>query len=130
MRTMLKVFIFFMIIVTMIIMPQNMVKASLAEKYVNDIGGDLSETYTNMNTEINSVTNIVSKLLGFLQVISAVMSVIIIASTGFRYIVETPEVKEEIKKTMLPMIVGIIFVFFATSIAQFFMGMFAGGIQN
>ena len=47
-----------------------------------------------------------------------------VAVTGFRYIVETPEVKGELKKNMFPIIVGIILVFFATSIAKFFIGIF------
>ena len=47
-----------------------------------------------------------------------------IAVTGFRYIIETPEIKGELKKNMFPIIVGIILVFFATSIAKFFIGIF------
>ena len=66
------------------------------------------------------------KIVSFLQVASGIAAVIMIAVTGFRYIIETPEVKGELKKNMFPIIVGIVLVFFALSIAQFFLGMFNG----
>ena len=50
-----------------------------------------------------------------------------IAISGFRYIIETPEVKGELKKNMLPIIIGIILVFFASTIAKFLISIFATG---
>lgn len=70
-----------------------------------------------------------SKMAGnivvFLQVASGIAAVIMIAITGFRYVIETPEVKGELKKNMGPIIVGLVLVFFAVSIARFFLGMFS-----
>lgn len=64
----------------------------------------------------------IGKLLGFLQIASGLIAILMIALTGFNYIVATPEVKEEMKKKMLPIIVGFVLVFGAVSIAKFILG--------
>ena len=75
-------------------------------------------------TGAENLTTIASRVLTFLQIASGIAAVIMIAVTGFRYIIETPEVKGELKKNMLPIVIGLVLVFFATSIAKFFIGMF------
>lgn len=77
-------------------------------------------------TGTGGLTNMAGKIVSFLQVASGIAAVIMIAITGFRYVIETPEVKGELKKNMFPIIVGIVLVFFAVSIAKFFLGMFNG----
>ena len=67
----------------------------------------------------DNITSVANKVVTFLQIASGVFAIIMIAVTGFRYIVETPEMKSELKKSMLPIIVGILLVFFAASIAKF-----------
>ena len=68
-------------------------------------------------------TNVIAKILGFLQVASGLISVVVIAFTGFNYIVASdPNIKEELKKKMLPMIIGLVLVFSATTIAKFILG--------
>ncbi len=70
------------------------------------------------------LSKMAGKIVVFLQVASGIAAVIMIAVTGFRYVIETPEVKGELKKNMFPIIVGMVLVFFAVSIARFFLGMF------
>ena len=66
------------------------------------------------------LTGVASKILTFLQIISGIFAIIMIAVTGFRYIIEpAADVRKELKNGMLPIIVGILLVFFATSIAKF-----------
>ncbi len=89
----------------------------------------ISETIDNIKptddvTGAENLTVIASRILTFLQIASGIAAVIMIAVTGFRYIIETPEVKGELKKNMLPIVIGLVLVFFATSIAKFFIGMF------
>ena len=74
--------------------------------------------------DTSGLTDIASKILTFLQVISGIFAIIMIAVTGFRYIIETADVKKELKQSMLPIIVGILLVFFATSIAKFIVNIF------
>ena len=93
---------------------------------------DVGNTISQMNGSKSNITDddttpfitLGDTILTFLQIISGIAAVIMIAISGFRYIVETPEVKGEIKKTMLPIVIGIILVFAAVSIAKFFLGMF------
>lgn len=68
------------------------------------------------------LTTVIGKILGVLQVLTALISVIIFASLGFNYLVATPaDVKEDMKKRMLPIIIGLIMTFSAVTIARFIM---------
>ena len=109
------------------IVPQNIVRADgdamgAIEKIENEnVNGD--------DTATQKLARIAKSVVVFLQIGSGIAAVIMIAVTGFRYIIESPEVKAELKKNMLPIIVGILLVFFATSIARFFIGIFSNA-QN
>lgn len=104
-----------------IIMPQVAVNADV----------DVDTTLSSINPEdpsttgTSQMTTVIGKLLGFLQVASGLIAVIMIAATGFRYIIETPDMKKELKSSMIPIIVGVLLVFFAVSIARFFIGIFS-----
>ena len=73
-------------------------------------------------TEVTGLASVIGKLLAFLQIASGVVAVLMIAITGFNYIVGTPDVKDEMKKKMLPIIIGLVLVFGAVSIARFILG--------
>lgn len=76
----------------------------------------------------SSVTGIIRKLLGFLEVASGLMSILVIAFTGFQYIIASDaEMKSEMKKKMLPLIIGLILVFSASSIVSFILGAVQSG---
>lgn len=92
--------------------------ASTASSYLENLEGDRS------GSNVDSLQSVVKKILGFLQIASGLIAVVMIAWTGFRYIIETPEMKSELKKNMIPIVVGILLVFFAASIAKFIIGMF------
>ncbi len=123
MRTLQKILVILLIAICVIsLMPKNIaLAASSASSAITDIE---SKTGTDDVDGTDKLTEVAGRILTFLQIASGVAAVIMIAVTGFRYIVETPEVKGELKKNMFPIIVGIILVFFATSIAKFFIGIF------
>lgn len=120
MKTLQKVLVVLLIAICVFaVLPQTYTFAGGdAQKAIDDIktGGTVEGT--------QELSTIAGRILTFLQVASGIAAVIMIAVTGFRYIVETPEVKGELKKNMFPIIVGIVLVFFATSIAKFFIGIF------
>lgn len=119
MKTMYKVLAVLIIAVSMfVIMPDNMSLAATAA----DAGNAIDGITVSGGGDVSKLQSVIGKLLGFLQVASGIIAVLMIAITGFQYIVETPEVKNEIKKKMLPIIVGIVLVFGATSIAKFIIG--------
>lgn len=104
------------------VMPHNVVMAaggatSVLDNVEADQGAAAGAT--------TKLTQIVNKLLGFLQVASGLIAVLMIAITGFNYIVSTPEVKNEMKTKMLPIIIGVVLVFGAVSVARFIIGTFS-----
>ena len=90
-------------------------KVSL-EQDVSGFEADVTQSAVNKATKLKTI---VARLLGFLRVISALVLVIILGTTGYQYIVATPNIRGEIQKRMLPIIFGIIFVFAASAIAGF-----------
>ena len=122
MKTLQKFLVILLIAICVFaVMPKNIaLAADSASSAIDEI--DTKTTGTIEGTD--KLTEVAGRILTFLQIASGIAAVIMIAVTGFRYIVETPEVKGELKKNMFPIIVGIILVFFATSIAKFFIGIF------
>ena len=113
-RTLQKVLLILTIAVCIFsILPQNIVKAD-ATSVVEGVGKKVSE-----GSEYGGLQTVVGRLLGFLRIASGLVAILMIAITGFNYIVGTPDVKDEMKKKMLPIIIGLILVFGAVSIATF-----------
>ena len=91
-----------------------------------DIGKFEADITTKVVTSTKSLKQVANRFLGFLRIISALILVIILGTTGYEYIVATPDVRGEIKKKMLPIILGIILVFAAVSIASFILKSIGG----
>lgn len=112
------VFILIISVCIYLSMPQNMSEASVSSMVKSTNPGTLT---TDVGSDL--AKDVISKILGFLQVASGLISVIVIAFSGFRYVVaETADVKGEVKKKMLPMIIGMVLVFSATTVAKFLLG--------
>lgn len=115
MKFITKLFIILSIsIFTFAIVPQN---TSFAGKISSMVSGTKPTDNAIMGS---AMTDIVKSILSLLQVGSALITIIVLAFTGFNYIVAADaEMKSEMKKKMLPIIIGLILVFSATSIAKF-----------
>ena len=57
-------------------------------------------------------------LVGILQVIGIIAAVAILIVLGIKYMMGSAEEKAEYKKTMIPYIIGAVFIFGASAIAQ------------
>lgn len=114
-----KILIFLIIIFSIfVIIPQNV----LAAKTIQEISEEFKRE-DNSKVSYNSLKEVIGKLLGFLQIATGLISVVIIATTGYSYIVTTPpDLKGEMRRKMLPVILGLILVFSAVSIAKFIVG--------
>ena len=66
-------------------------------------------------TEIQSLGQ---KIVGILQTVGIVLSVVILVILGIKYMMGSAEEKAEYKKTMIPYIVGAAFIFLAPTIAN------------
>ena len=99
---------------------------SNAAKLSDDVDGFQADITANAVSKTASLKTVVNRLLGFLRIISALVLLLVLGTTGYKYIVATPEIKGELKKRMLPVIIGIILVFSAASIAAFILGAIGG----
>ena len=79
---------------------------------------DIQPSYDGTGTSTTSMKNLAGKILGFIRNAALVGGVIIIAILGFKYMMGSLEEKAEYKKSFIPLIVGIIVVMSATTIAS------------
>lgn len=78
---------------------------------------DLSVDYT--ITGNDKIKDIGSKVLSILTIIGIVVSVVVIAGLGIKYITGSAEEKADYKKSFVPLLVGMILLLGASSIANF-----------
>ena len=67
-----------------------------------------------------------NSIIGILQVVGIVLSVVILIVLGIKYMMGSAEEKAEYKKTMMPYIVGAALIFMASVLAQVIFGFFTG----
>ena len=121
--------IFIVFLVISIIIPQNLVnagKTSVVEGTPGTDGtsvGSLVGTITPKDvnsTDYEGFQKTLGTILGFFQIASALTSVIMFAFLGFKMLLEpSPETKKDVREKFKPIILGIVVVFGATSIARF-----------
>ncbi len=124
MKNVIKIFAVFLLICSIyIIFPNNTSNAVTDWSGVIDKTKPSTSTVSNIENNASGIVTIIKILLRFLQVASALISVLVIAFTGFNYIMASDaDMKSEMKKKMLPLIIGLICVFSASSIASFLIG--------
>ena len=121
MKTMSKILLILMLVCTVVaLMPTNVNAAGDPPKDV-DIGTLTNTVQDNIHPDQSAATSlakIAGKVIGLLQVASAIATVILVAVFGFKFIMASPEGKGEYTKSFVPLIVGVIVVFSATSVAR------------
>ena len=115
MKTISKILLILMLVVTVVaVMPTNVHAA-------DDLAGLADEVKTNIDPNpegADQLSAIASKVISLLQVASAVATIILVAVFCFKFIMASPEGKGEYTKSFVPLIVGVIVVFSATSVAK------------
>ena len=113
-------------IVTALLIIMTVVSISISS-FALEPGNMTGNTSAQGTDEIQSVGN---SIIGILQVVGIVLSVIVLIVLGIKYMMGSAEEKAEYKKTMMPYIVGAALIFaasaFAQVIYQFFTGVTAG----
>lgn len=99
---------------------------TLASKLSDDVSGFEANIDSNVARRTRSLKTVVNRLLGFLRIVSAFILVLVLGTSGYKYIVATPEIKGELKKKMLPVILGVILIFSAVTIAGFILEAMGG----
>lgn len=69
------------------------------------------------------LTDLAGKVIGLVQIASAVAAVILIAVFGFKFIMGSANEKADYQKSFIPLIVGVVVVFSATSLAKLLFGL-------
>lgn len=77
---------------------------------------DVTEIYPT-GTSATNLKNTAGKILGWIRNIAAIAAVIIIAVLGIKFMIGSTEERAEYKKSFLPLIVGIVVVLSATTLA-------------
>ena len=74
----------------------------------------------------NDIQNVGSRIIGILQTVGVVLSVVVLIVLGIKYMMGSAEEKAEYKKTMIPYLVGAALIFAASAFAQVIYGFFTG----
>ena len=78
----------------------------------------------------NEIANVGQSIVGILQTVGIVLSVVVLIVLGIKYMMGSAEEKAEYKKTFIPYLVGAALIFaasaFAQVIYQFFIGVSSG----
>lgn len=72
------------------------------------------------------ITTVGKKVVGILQAVGVILSVIVLIVLGIKYMMGSAEEKAEYKKTMMPYIVGAALIFAASAFAQVIYQFFTG----
>lgn len=78
-------------------------------------------------TDTGKFDTIGKKIIGMVQAIGSIVSVLILVVLGIKYMMGSAEEKAEYKKTMIPYLIGAILIFAASNIASMIYG-FANSI--
>ena len=70
----------------------------------------------------SGMKSIAGRVLGLLQIVSAILAVILIAYLGFKKVLGSANEKADVQKQFIPLIIGVTIVFAATSIANLLLG--------
>ena len=73
-----------------------------------------------------SIQNVGNKIIGVLQTVGVVISVIVLIVLGIKYMMGSAEEKAEYKTTMMPYVIGAALIFAASALAQVIYGFFNG----
>ena len=68
--------------------------------------------------DMSGVETIAGRILGLIQAVSGIAAVVLIAVFGFKFIMGSANEKADYQKSFIPLIVGVVVVFAATSIAN------------
>lgn len=84
---------------------------------VSVVYGLTPDELTGEKIDSGELKNFGNRIIGVLQAIGIVLSVIILIILGIKYMMGSAEEKAEYKKTMIPYLVGAVFIFLAPQIA-------------
>lgn len=85
-----------------------------------DVIGGINANTSGINSQ--GMKTIAGRVLGLLQIVSAILAVILVAYLGFKMVLGSANEKADVQKQFVPLIIGVTIVFAATSIANLLLG--------
>ena len=92
------------------------INADTPGQVISGINADMNGIKT------DGIKSIAGRVLGLLQIASAILAVILIAYLGFKMVLGSANEKADVQKQFIPLIIGVTIVFAATSIANLLLG--------
>lgn len=86
--------------------------AKTATEIIDGVEGAGNE----MGTEVNSVAG---TIINWIWGISIIVAVIVVMVIGLKFIIGSTQEKAEYKKSLIPLVVGVVLVVFATTLVKF-----------
>ena len=120
MKKSLKVVSILMMAIMMIMVATPVFAKVDSSTTINGVTGQITAP-----TDTVNITKLVGNILGFLQWAAIIGGVLIITILGIKYMMGSLEEKAEYKKSLIPLIVGIIVVMGASTIANVLFKTFA-----
>lgn len=113
MKKTIKILTIVLLVMVLVTFATNVMAAQLSpESITPDYSGDASK-----------LTTTAGKIMGMIRNVAVIASVIIIMILGVKYMLGSVEEKADYKKSFVPLIIGIVLVVAATSIASFIFNM-------
>ena len=113
----------FAIIAMTMVMLCTSTQMAFAATNTSGIVDSINTNITGDAAAAGELTAMAGKVIGLIQIASAVAAVILIAVFGFKFILGSANEKADYQKSFIPLIVGVIVVFAATSIAKLLFGL-------
>ncbi|MBQ2937514.1 MAG: TrbC/VirB2 family protein [Clostridia bacterium] len=120
MKKTVKILTLLLIVITLISFTTNVFAATGTQVSPSDLESKIDYGDTN---DTNDLMTKAGKIMGMIRNISVIAAVIIIMILGVKYMLGSVEEKAEYKKSFMPLIIGIILVVAASSIATFIFGL-------
>ena len=89
---------------------------ALAEK--QDVKGIIENVNKSTDEVDESVTNVAGTIVNWIWGISIVVAVIVIMVIGLKYVIGSTQEKAKYKESLIPLVVGIVLIVFASTIAK------------
>lgn len=109
-----KILSILLVAIVLISVSQSCVFAAGATTGSTIVGGVSPDT----NVDISGLQSMAGKVLGLIQGATAVLAVVLIAVFGFKFVLGSAQEKADYQKSFIPLIVGVVVVFAAVSIAK------------
>lgn len=116
MKKSLKIFAVVLMAMLVVFSVSTFSYADSAKDVVTDINADTT------GIDSSGMKSIAGRVLGLLQIVSAILAVILIAYLGFKMVLGSANEKADVQKQFIPLIIGVTIVFAATSIANLLLG--------